>query len=300
MGRLFNKRDFLRLIGSAAVAAPTALAVSEATKKDTGQKLSVYDRVMKTRTLRCGYGIWPPFINKAPNTGKLSGVFYDYTEALGQALGLKIEWVEEISSGEFPSALETGRIDAMCFSVWPNASRAREIDFTDPIYYTAHYAYVRTGDARFDNNLDAINDPSVTVVAIDGEMGALIAASDFPKARKLELPQMADQSQAFLNVTTRKADVFITDLSTAAEYEASNLGKIKQVVSSSPIRIFRNTIAIAQQQDQFRRMLDTATEELLSSGKIEKIIEKYERYPNTFLRVEQGYRQGASQRTGGK
>jgi len=297
MGRLFNKRDFLRLISSAAVAAPTALAVSEATRKGTsGQKPSVYDRVMQTQTIRCGYGIWPPFFMKDPNTGKLSGVFYDYTEALGRALGLKIEWAEEIGSGDFAAALETGRIDAACFSIWPNASRAREIDFTNPIYYTAHYAYVRADDTRFDNTLDAINSSSVTIVAIDGEMGALIAESDFPQARKLGLPQLADSSQAFLNIVTRKADVFITDLSTAAEYEVENPGTIRQVISPAPIRIFRNTIAIAQKQDQFRRMLDTATEELLSSGKIEKIIEKYERHPNTFLRVEQGYRTSGSQR----
>jgi hypothetical protein len=37
-------------------------------------------------------------------------------------------------------------------------------------------------------------------------------------------------------------------------------------------------------------MLDTATEELISSGKMEKIIQKYELYPNTFLRVEPGYK----------
>ena len=244
---------------------------------------------MKTRSIRCGYGIWPPFITKDPNTGKLSGVFYDYTEALGQALGLKIDWVEEVGNGDFPVALENGRIDAMCFSVWPNASRARQIDFTNPIYYTAHYIYVRANDTRFDNNLEAINDPAVTIVAMDGEMGAMIAANDFPKAKKLELPQLSDNSQAFSSVTTRKADVFITDLSTAAEYEAANPGKIRQVPATAPVRVFRNTIAIAQKQEQFRRMIDTATEELLSSGRIEKIIAKYERFPNTFLRVEAGY-----------
>jgi hypothetical protein len=32
MGRLFNKRDFLRLIGSAAVAAPTAVVAAKTTQ----------------------------------------------------------------------------------------------------------------------------------------------------------------------------------------------------------------------------------------------------------------------------
>jgi ABC-type amino acid transport substrate-binding protein len=299
MGKLFDKRDFLRLLGSAAVAAPTAIVASEAVRdKAAPEKASVFDRVMKTRTIRCGYGIWPPFIVKDPNTGKLSGIFYDYMEALGQALSLKIDWAEESGGhSDFIPALTEGRIDAMCFSVWPNAARAQRVDFTAPVYYTAHYAYARAGDPRFDNNLDTINDASVTIAAIDGEMGALIAASDFPKAKKLELPETVDPSQAFLSIIDGKADVFLTDLSTAAEFEHANPGKIRQVKSAAPLRVFRNTIAIAQKQDQFRRMLDTATEELLSSGKMEKIIARYERYPNTFLRVEPGYQQGYSLRT---
>jgi len=291
MSKLFDKRDFLRLLGSAAVAAPTAIIASEATrKKPASEDVSVYDRVMQSRTIRCGYGVWPPFIVKNPNTGKLSGIFYDYMEALGQALNLKINWAEESGGhGDYIPSLKAGRIDAMCFSVWPNASRGQQVDFTMPVYYTAHYAYARADDKRFDNNLDAINDPPVTVVAIDGEMGALIAASDFPKAKKLELPELSDQLQAFLSLTTKKADIFITDTSTATEYEAANPGKIRQVPAPAPLRVFRNTIAIAQKQDQFRRMLDTATEEMLSSGKMEKIIAKYERYPGTFLRVDPGY-----------
>jgi polar amino acid transport system substrate-binding protein len=291
MGKLFDKRDFLRLFSSAAIAAPTAIIASKATEKNARtQPDSVYDRVMKSRTIRCGYGVWPPFIIKDPNTGKMSGIFYDYTEALGKSLGLKIEWAEEISSADFPAALKTNRIDAMCYSIWPNASRAREVDFTDPVYYTAHYAYVRANDMRFDNNLDAINDPSVTIASKDGDMGALIADVDFPKAKKFEIGGLDDQAQPFMSVVTRKADVYITDLSTAAEYEASNPGKIRQIKTDEPLRIFRNTIAIAQKQDQFRRMLDTATEEIISSGKMEKIIRKYERFPNTFLRVEPGYK----------
>lgn len=41
------------------------------------EKESSYDRVMRTRTLRCGYGIFQPMIMKDPNTRKISGIFVD-------------------------------------------------------------------------------------------------------------------------------------------------------------------------------------------------------------------------------
>ncbi|MDD5587262.1 MAG: transporter substrate-binding domain-containing protein [Alphaproteobacteria bacterium] len=250
----------------------------------------VYDRVMRTQTIRCGYGIWPPLLNKDLNSGELSGIFYDYVEELGKALKLKIVWAEEIGGADFAAALKAERVDGMCYSIWPGAARARELDFTAPVYYVAQYAYVRADDKRFDNNVDSINDPSVTVVTVDGNIDQLIAASDFPKAKSFQLTGLASQAELFANVVAKKADVAIADNAAASNYMAHNPGKIRRLAAKAPLRVFGNTIAIAQGQDRFRRMLNTATQELLDSGKIDRIIAKYEEHPGDFLRVAPGYR----------
>ena len=248
-------------------------------------KESVYDRVMRTGTIRCGYADWNPLLIKDPNTGKLSGIAYDYVEAMGKALNLKVEWAEEVGWGDFPVALETGKIDAFCTGAWPTASRARQVDFVRPIIYQAVYAYVRADDHRFDNNLAAIDDPTIAIAAMDGEMSSLIAASDFPKAKTTQVPQLANISELLLNVVDKKADVTFTDTDTAAQYDAKNPGKIRRVSSKAPLRFLGDPLVIARGQDQLRRMFDIATDELLSSGKIEKITTKYERFPGTLLRV---------------
>jgi ABC-type amino acid transport substrate-binding protein len=258
--------------------------------QNAGKPIEVaFDRVMRTQTLRCGYGVWPPLLMKDTNTGKMSGIFYDYMEALGQALHIKIDWTGEVGLGDFPTALMSGRIDGMCYSIWPSASRARQIDFTSPIFYIALYAYVRADDHRFDNNLAAINSPNVTIVAMDGEMGSLIAAADFPKAKTLQLPQLSNAAELFTNVASGKADVSFADAVTAMNYQAANPGKIRQVQTPRPVRVFGNTIALAQGENRLRRMLDTATNELLSSGQIEKILVKYEPHPGSYLRVAPPY-----------
>ncbi len=245
---------------------------------------STYDRVTRTQTIRCGYAVWPPLLIKDANSGQLSGMEYDYLQALGEALHLKIDWAEEVGWGDFPAALNAGRIDAFCAGAWPNSSRARQIDFTTPILYQPLYAYARADDHRFDNNLAAINSSSVTAVTMDGEMSSLITAADFPQAKTVQLPQLSSPPELLLNVAAGKGDVTFTDSYTAAGYAANNPGKIRRV-TSPPLRAFGVPLAIARGQYEFARMVNIATGELLTSGKIEKIIVKYEREPGTFLRA---------------
>lgn len=257
---------------------------------------AAFDRVMRTQTMRCGYGVWPPFVIKDANTGKLSGMTHDYVEELGEALKLKVIWAEEVGWGDFPAALKSGRIDAFCVGVWPNAARARQVDFVMPITYQPSYAYVRENDRRFDGRLEALNDPSVTASVQDGDSSAVIAAADFPKAKTLQIPQLAHWSELYVNIVTGKADVTFLDPVSAAEYNASNPGKIRRVSSEKPIRVFGNAIAIAQSESKLRRMLDTATQELIAGGKAERIIARYERFPGTFLRPAFPYQKSPEER----
>jgi ABC-type amino acid transport substrate-binding protein len=253
-------------------------------------KESTYDRVMRTQTIRCGYLLWNPVLIKDPNTGQLSGIFYDYLEGLGKALHLKIEWTEEMGWGDFPAALRSGRIDAMCAGGWANSTRARVIDFVRPIFYQTMYAYARVDDKRFDNNLGAINDPSVTIITVEGATGSVVAAQDFPKAKNMQLPEMTSFADSFVSLVGGKGDVVITQSSTGIQYDAANPGKIRRIPATAPLRFFGTRIAIDAGQERFRRMLDFASDEMLASGEIEKIIEKYDNNPDSILRVALPYK----------
>ena len=253
------------------------------------EKETVYERVMRTQTLRCGYGQWDPYITKDPNTGEFSGIFYDYVNALGKALSLKIEWTEETDWGTFGQALNSERIDAFCLGVWQNASRSREMDFVSPIFYSTINTYARANDARFDKNINLINSDKVTVATVDGEMGGIIATSDFPEAKTVTAPQIAGQGSLMQNIVTGKADIAFTDPATAAQFMKTNPGKVKAVPSGKAIRVFGNTLAIKKNEYPLKAMLDSATVELLQSGQIEKIIKKYEKNPGDFPRLAKPY-----------
>jgi ABC-type amino acid transport substrate-binding protein len=144
------------------------------------------------------YGVWAPNIIQDPNTGKISGIFYDYMNELAAAANLKVEW-REVSWSDFAVELNNRRIDGMCAGIWPTAAKAREMIFTSPINYVSINTYVRIDDNRFSDK-EGINLPTVKIATMDAEISSIIARADFPNASTLEIPSTGSQSQMLLNV----------------------------------------------------------------------------------------------------
>lgn len=252
------------------------VGASNPTSAANTDKESVYDRVMRTGTIRCGYGLWSVYLSKDPNTGKMGGIYYDYMEALGKNLGLKIEWTEEAGWGNYITALENKRFDAFCTVVTLNAERARQADFLTPIFYMGSDIFVAEGDKRFDGNLAAINKPDVTMITYEGDIYSKISAAEFPKSRKFELPQNASSAELFSSLATHKGDVLLVDSSSAYEYMEKNPGKIRKAKLPSPFRASPEGVSIKGGEYRFQRMLDIATIELLTNGTIDTILKKYD------------------------
>jgi ABC-type amino acid transport substrate-binding protein len=292
MGKLLDKRGFLRMLGNMVVAAPTAAVVAANTpQKATTEKPKepAYERVIRTNTLRCGYGIWEPGLSKDPNSGKLSGIFYDYLEAIGKHTGLKIIWTEEIPWGDFPAALNSGRIDAMCFGAWPKATTAREVLFTEPTYFLPIQAYVREGDHRFDGDIDKANGPDIVISTMDSELSSELARTKFVNAKTLSIPQLSDNSNLLLNVAMRKADMTFTDAWTGAAFMAKNPGKLRVVPLDRPLRLYGHTIPVGKGEHSLLKLLNTATDELMTSGEFEIIVKKYATIPGVLLLQKNQY-----------
>jgi len=251
---------------------------------------SAYDRVMRTGVIRCAYFVVPPEFNKDPNTGKLSGIGYEVTEAVAHLLSLHVDWVEEVGFGEQAAGLSANRYDAVCSSVFNRASLSRVADFTIPFMYTPVGAFIRLGDSRFNKGVVSINDPSMTIATIDGAADE-IADVDFPNARKFSMPQSSSIAMLLDSVATKKADVTFTYLANFYRYDKMNPGKLSVLKTDRPLRAYGNTLMIGRGESEFRDMLNTALNELLNSGAVDAIIAKYEAVPGSYYRVNSPYRQ---------
>lgn len=273
------------------IAAFLLASCNQKTADNNGQQ-SVYNKVITSGTITCGYISYPPGCIKDPNTGKLSGVFVETLEKAAENLGLKVVWKEEVGWGTMIEGLKTNRYDLIGSPVWANAVRGKLADFTVPLFYSGIGIYVRADDNRFNNTsggLKAIDNKNIKISIIDGDISDLITKNDFPNASVLSLPQNSENSQLFLNVANNKADLTFIEPSFAEKYILNNPGKIKNIAADKPIRVFPNTMMFKKGETDFQNMLNVAIAELINSGYVDKLIDKYDPKGNLFYRVARPY-----------
>jgi polar amino acid transport system substrate-binding protein len=241
--------------------------------------------------IRVAYISYPPSFIKDPNTGNFSGIFNEVLQQVGKNLDVKIDYTEEVAWGTMIEAIKSGRVDLVCTGLWPTTARGKLADFTAPLYYSTVRAYTRADNTKYDGNLTAINDPSTKIAGVDGEMSSIVAKDDFARAQLDGLPQNTDVSQVLLEVTTKKADVTFVEPAVAMEYIKNNPGKIKEIANVKPVRVFPNVMMVGKGEDRLRSTLNTAIQELVNNGFVDKVIDKYEKYPNSFQRVAIPYKE---------
>jgi polar amino acid transport system substrate-binding protein len=283
-----NTRWALSLIGIVLLVVFVSTQVVRVSSGNSRNLLASVTSAIDGCHIRVGYFPHPSEdLIKDPNTGKLSGIFHDAIEQMGQDLGCKIDWVQEVTFATMIEGLNTGKYDIVPV-VWPNAQRAKSVDFTIPIYYSAMGAYVRTDDDRFDN-VRALNDPSMTIVDIDGEAGAYVAKTQFPSAKTYSLPQGSEIPLELLNVTTGKADATLVPTADAAEFIDHNPHSVKSISANYPVAIFPVTLMVPKNQEAFKSMLNTALEGLINNGTIDTLIKKYEKHPGDIYPIAKPY-----------
>lgn len=256
----------------------------------TGAADRQLSEVLSRGVIRAGYVAYPPGLMKDPNTGKITGVFAETLERAASALSLKVEWTEEVGWGTMIEGLRAKRYDIIGSPVWANASRAREADFTVPLFYSGIGIYVRADDHRFDRDLQLLNAPSIRIAAIDGEMSSLLATSLFPRASVVGSPQMTDNSRILLDVASGRADVTFVEPYIAGLYLQQNAERLRNLVPDRPIRVFPNTIMVRQGEPSFKAMLNSALQEQINIGAIEELMTKYKVPKGSFYLNASPYR----------
>jgi ABC-type amino acid transport substrate-binding protein len=227
---------------------------------------------------------------KDPNTGKLSGVFVDTLDKAAANMGLKVDWTAEVGWGDAIEALNSDKCDIIGSSAWSNSTRGKSAEFAQPLYYSAINAYVRANDNRFNNDIAIANNANYKLVTLDGETSQAIASQKFPNAKTLQLPQLTDVSQLFVNVADGKGDMTFQDSSTGYNYMKNNPGKIKNVTPLKPIVVYGNVMMIKKGEFVFKSAIDNAINELLNNGFVDGVIDGYEKdFPGGFYRAAVPY-----------
>lgn len=232
------------------------------------------DRILSSAEIRASYLIYPPYFMRDPNSGELSGIFYDVMEEIAALSEINILWVEEVGYEGIFAGLDANRYDVFAGGLWPSTSRAKAGGFSIPVFYSVITAWGRPDESRFQSTKD-FNSPNVRIATIDGAMEDIIAQADFPKAKRESLPQLSPFTQNLLNITSNKADLTFAEPGIIQEFLKSNPNTLKELINGYPLRIFGNSIVVPRSDLQLRNYLNAALRELLFSGRVDKILEKY-------------------------
>jgi polar amino acid transport system substrate-binding protein len=239
---------------------------------------SVYDRVMDTQTIRCGYIPRVPAFVLDPNTKEMSGIMYDITMEMGKRLNLKIEWVEETNFAELVVGIKNKRFDSVCSGVWSIAQRAREIDYTTPLFYETASVYVQATDTRFDKDKTLLNKSSTTFAVMDGAVSSYMSEAHFPAAKKIALPENSVYSQVMLELMNKKADATVFPDADAHAFQLQHPETVKRLDNVGALGAFGAVFPVARGQEEFRQMLSNTVNDMINQGAIDRILSKYPDY----------------------
>jgi polar amino acid transport system substrate-binding protein len=242
----------------------------------TDPAMAGLNRVRDAHTLRAAFIDYPPSMTVDPNTKAKGGIMPEVIAEAAKAMGLQVSYVEETTFASMIDTLESGRADIVVSGIWPSSSRALRGDFSRVVYYSPVYAYVRSDDARFDNNLAAARNNSVRIATIDGELSSIVAQADYPGTPTVSLPQQADVAQLLLQLTSRKADMTFVEPAIADQFLAKNPGSIRRVAGADPVRLFPNTFLFRKGDTGLRDAVNIAILELTNSRRLDAIVKPYD------------------------
>ncbi len=248
--------------------------VKLAEKPATAQKETAYERIIRTGTIRCGYALYEPLLGKDPNTGALHGVFYDLVNEMGKELDLKIDWATEVGYGEIEEGFQTGKYDMFCNGVIPNPKRAKFSMITVPVFYGGLIAWVRADDHRFDENLERLNSPDITIVVRDGDVNAEVARTSFSRAKTISSPQLLDFTQMLVDVQTGKADAAFFEKAFGDNFLAKNPGSIRSPAPDKPVNVYQVGLMLPPNEAQLKNMVDLTLTKLILNGVVKRLIDQ--------------------------
>jgi ABC-type amino acid transport substrate-binding protein len=233
--------------------------------------ISTYDRVLKTKTLRCGYIPYSYFFKVDPNSGNKSGVMYDTVNELGRLLDLKVEWAEELTWATVVTAIDTGRVDAFCSGMWIDTRNGKFLNFSRPLFFNSIGVYGRADENRF-QSIDQLNQPNVRVVSRDGGTSSIIQAQDFAKSTLVSLPSSISDGEIVAYIVTNKADVIFYGDDYLAQYMQENPGKIKPLFPDQKLRKYATAIGLPMADPAFTNMINNALIEMESARFVDRAL----------------------------
>lgn len=232
---------------------------------------SSFARIKRTKLLRVGYIVEPPWVIRDPSSGTLSGTSIDTINEIAGVLGVKTEFTEA-TYGTFIAGLQTGKYDLSIAPTFSTIQRAANVAFSRPQMYVGNSAVARASDNRFKTLAD-IDKLGVVVAVTQGEQGHEYAKANFKHAT-LKVLSGVPQSVTFTEVIANRADVALGDAWVSSQF-ASTHPEVRDVFASDPYNLTPVAWSVRYEDLELLTFINTCIDYLDSIGKLQEWDHKY-------------------------
>jgi cyclohexadienyl dehydratase len=206
----------------------SVLAISTAPAEQPSSRL---DEITARGSLRVGVtGDYKPFSYFDKTTESFTGFDVDMAEALGKALGVKIEYVHT-AWPQLMKDFEADKFDIAMGGVSITLDRQKKGYFSTPIMHEGKTPIARCGDVAKYQTLEEIDRPGTRVITNPGGTNERFARAHIKSA---EIKVYGDNVTIFDEIAKGDADLMITDASETRYQQKLHPGVLCSVHPDKP------------------------------------------------------------------
>ena len=234
------------------------------------QQDSVLDKVNKEGVIHVGTANNNPPMNYIDEDGNWTGFDVDLSNAIADALGVKIDRVV-VNNKTRISYLANGTVDMVVSNLSHTRSRDEQIDFAEPAYlWTGKIAYAKKG------MFNSLTDLAGKKIAVDQGSNAYIAiqqAIEEVNGEEPDIQSFQSNAECFLALKQGKVDAFTQDsviIAGVAGKEGVEYEAISGIYSPGLY-----SIGVPLNDSKWRDKVSFVLQDLMRDGTYDKIYEKW-------------------------
>lgn len=221
----------------------------------SGDKSSKYDLIEEGKLIFAASGEFKPF--SYMQDGKMVGYDIAVAEAIAEKLGLEPVQKKAKFSG-IVTGVKQGRYDIAVASHTITEKRLKEVNFSDPYYYSGPVIYTRP-----DSDIETADDLKGKEVSVSRGSTYVEMAQKYTD----NIPQVDSDVVALQSLSKGHHNAVITDAVTGSTAIENGL----EIEKRTQLGVSKQAVAIPKGQDKLLKDINQALKELKESGKLKKL-----------------------------
>ncbi len=249
-----------------AAALAVAFAPGCVTPDPAGARSAALTRILAAGELRVGVSGSQPPLNVRTAKGEIIGLEADLARLLAGSIGVRAVFVEK-PFAELIGALEKGDVDVVMSGVTITPERNLKVAFVGPYFISGKSILTRSETLARSNDASDIDNPSVTLAALDGSTSQRWVEVFVPKAK---LVRVVDYDSGVKLVREGNVDAFVADypicVLSVLRYQGEGL-----VTLASPLTVEPIGIALPPDDFLFVNLAENFLAALQATGALERL-----------------------------